>query len=127
MSEFEDTTEHEVPIAGRLEGIGLPDLIYELGQAGMTGTLRIERMPIQRMLFFRAGRIVFASSTDPNDRLGEMLLRKNGITIDQLESALAQSGTGKRADLRRLGGRDSGFRLPGKTGGKGLPFFRGPR
>jgi len=99
MSDFEDLTEDEVPIAGRLEGIGLPDLIYELGQQGMTGTLRIERMPILRTLYFRDGRVVFASSTDPNDRLGEMLLRKNGITLDQLESALARSAPGKRLGM----------------------------
>jgi hypothetical protein len=82
--------------SGRLEGVELPDLMWSLCGRRATGVLEIVRRPVTRRLFLQDGRIVFASSSDPNDRLGEILLRTGKISLDQLESALRNLRSGKR-------------------------------
>jgi hypothetical protein len=81
---------------GRLEGVRLPDLMWALCRRRVTGLLEIVQAPIRRQLHLEGGRIVFASSSDPNDRLGELLLRQGRITLDQLEVALGRLRSGKR-------------------------------
>jgi hypothetical protein len=61
-----------------------------------TGVLEVSRGPVTKTLYFKNGRIVFAASSDPNDRLGEMLLRQGKISLDQLEEALRRRPSGKR-------------------------------
>ncbi len=82
--------------AGWLEGISLPDLIWALSRAQQTGVLKVRRENITKTLYVQEGRIVFAASSDPNDRLGEMLLRRGTVTIEQLEEGLTRLDTGKR-------------------------------
>jgi hypothetical protein len=83
-------------LGGRLEGISPPDLVWSHWNHESTGVLEISRGPVTKTLYFKGGRIVFAASGDPNDRLGEMLLRQGKITLDQLEEALRRRGSGKR-------------------------------
>jgi len=45
---------------------------------------------------FEEGRVTFASSTDPNDRLGEYLLRRGRVSLAEIEAALCQQSSGKR-------------------------------
>jgi hypothetical protein len=82
--------------AGRLEGISIPDLIWTFCQQERTGTLSVARAGSDKTIFFEQGQIVFAASGDPDDRLGERLLRQGLITLDQLISAVMQLRTGKR-------------------------------
>jgi len=83
-------------LGGRLDGISPPDLVWSHCKHTSTGVLDIRRGPITKSLYFQDGRIVFAASSDPNDRLGEMLLRQGKISLDQLEEALRRRPTGKR-------------------------------
>jgi len=99
---MQDTEQHEIPAglrSGRLEGVALPDLLWSLCERRATGVLEIVRRPVTRRLFLQDGRIVFASSSDPNDRLGEILLRTGKISLDQLEAALRNLRSGKRLGL----------------------------
>ncbi len=82
--------------AGRFEGMGFPDLLWALCRRRSTGVLRIAAGPAEKSLYLERGRIAFASSSDPNDRLGELFLREGRITLDQLEEALGRLHTGKR-------------------------------
>ncbi len=82
--------------AGWLEGMSLPDLIWALSRAQQTGVLKVRRENTTKTLYVQQGRIVFAASSDPNDRLGEMLLRRGTVTIEQLEEGLTRLDTGKR-------------------------------
>ncbi len=84
---------------GRLDGMGMPELIRDLCRPGVTGKLHIFREPIERTLYIADGRINWAASSDPNDRLGETLLRQSKITLVQLEEALSNQSTGKRLGL----------------------------
>jgi len=89
----------EVPSAlraGRLEGISFPDLLWALCRRRSTGVLRIALGSAEKSLYLDRGRIVFASSSDLNDRLGELFLREGRVTLDRLELALGRLHTGKR-------------------------------
>lgn len=83
-------------VSGRLEGASIPDLVWSLCSRGMTGVLRVSRAHVRKTLYLSDGDIVFAASSDPNDRLGELLLRRGKITLDQLEAALRELASGKR-------------------------------
>ena len=95
-----DTTRNPRPQAGlhggRLEGIGVPDLLWTIWRGRNTGVLSITAGGCTKRVFVEGGRIVFAASEDPNDRLGEMLLREGAINLDQLESAVARLDGRKR-------------------------------
>jgi hypothetical protein len=81
---------------GRLEGVSLPDLLWELCKTRRTGVLELTRQDIKKSVYVSDGSIVFAASGDPNDRLGELLLREGLVTLDQLEAAISRLGHGKR-------------------------------
>jgi len=81
---------------GRLEGLSVPDLLWNLCRRRSTGVLHVTARGITKRVYIDSGRIVFALSSDPNDRLGELLLRDGLITLDQLEGAIVLLTSGKR-------------------------------
>ncbi len=83
-------------LSGRLEGISLPDLMWSLCRGRRTGVLNLTREAVRKAIYVQEGRIVFAASSDPDDRLGELLLREGAIKLEQLENALRFIGSGKR-------------------------------
>ena len=66
---------------GRLGPLTLPALIQRLCGQKKTGSLMVTDEPIRKVLYFDSGQIVFASSTDPEDRLGHLYLRRGMITL----------------------------------------------
>ncbi|MBZ5637686.1 MAG: DUF4388 domain-containing protein [Acidobacteriia bacterium] len=83
-------------VAGRLEGMSIPDLMWLLFRRQATGVLHLSRRGLAKRIFFQDGHIVFAASSDPNDRLGEMLLREGLIDLEQLEDAISKLYLGRR-------------------------------
>ena len=83
-------------LSGRLEGIAVPDLVWTLCAREATGVLTLARDGVRRSLYLSDGRIVFAGSSDPDDRLGELLLRSGWVRLEQLQAGLEKLGTGKR-------------------------------
>lgn len=81
---------------GRLDERDLPDLIQELSRERWTGTLRLERDNHRIGIVADAGRLVFASSSNPDYRLGPRLLRRGLITLRQMEDAGRVVSPGKR-------------------------------
>ncbi len=73
---------------GSLEEHAIPDLLSIIGKKNLTGMLRIENNQIIKVLYLKEGMISFASSNDPNDRLGEVLINLGKITRAQLEDAI---------------------------------------
>jgi len=82
--------------SGRLEGTSVPELLWGVCSSGATGILSVRSGAVTKRLYVREGRIVFASSTDPDDRLGEFLLREGRISLDALEEATGRLEPGKR-------------------------------
>ena len=84
------------PLSGTLPPGGLPALLRPLVQAGRTGVLRLKRGDVGKSVYLSDGRLIFATSSDPDERLGEMLLRKGRISYRALEDSVRAMGDGKR-------------------------------
>lgn len=80
-----------IPLEGKLDGwvggFDVPELVLAISKAGKTGRLEVSSADVDRKIFFDDGRIAFASSSSPDDRLGAYLLLRNELGL---------------ADLRRL-------------------------
>ena len=81
---------------GRLDEQDLPDLIQELSRERWTGTLRLERGEQRIGIVAEDGQLVFASTSNPDYRLGPRLLRRGVITLRQMEDAGRAVSPGKR-------------------------------
>ena len=81
---------------GRLDEQDLPDLIQELSRERWSGTLRLQKDDHRIGIVAEGGRLVFATSSNPDYRLGPRLLRRGLVTLRQLEDAGRAIGPGKR-------------------------------
>jgi hypothetical protein len=83
-------------LRGTLARLPLPDLLRELQAAEATGILSLSAGGARKALYFKGGRVVFATSNLPSDRLGEVLLREGKITREQNDSSLKALAAGRR-------------------------------
>jgi hypothetical protein len=70
-------------------------LLARMFAQGATGRIGFRRDDVETVVYFDRGRPVFASSNEPRDRMGELLLREGKITASQLErcqAVVAESG-----------------------------------
>lgn len=74
----------------------LPELVQLLQQRAWTGLLSLHRGQTTKSISVEKGRLVFAMSSDPDERLGELLLRRGQISLRQLVDAGARVTAGKR-------------------------------
>ena len=81
---------------GRLDQEDVADVVQQLGVDRFTGRLRLERPDVRLTLTVDDGRLVFAQSSDADDRLGPRLLRRGAITLRQMEDATRAMRPGKR-------------------------------
>ena len=81
---------------GRLDEQDLPDLVQELSRERWTGTLRLQQDEHRIGIVAEEGQLVFASSSNPDYRLGPRLLRRGVITLRQMEDAGRAVSPGKR-------------------------------
>jgi hypothetical protein len=86
------------PVAprGTLDQVDVPAILRALVRADKSGPLRFTRGRITKTIYLSEGRLIFATSTDPDDRLGEMLLRKGLISYRNLEESVQAIRAGKR-------------------------------
>lgn len=83
-------------LRGGLDTTSLPRLLRALVRGRKTGQLRLGRGRVIKTVSLSEGRFVFATSTDPDDRLGELLLRKGLIGYRVLEESVHAIKAGKR-------------------------------
>jgi hypothetical protein len=69
-------------------------LLADLYQQGATGSLRLERAPLQKAVYFRDGQILFAASNDPKDQLASILVEEGKLSPDQMQLARARVSAG---------------------------------
>ena len=96
MTILRDPAGERLFLQGRLEGLCVPDLIYAVCLPRKTGTLTFAHGEISKTVYIQDGRLIFATSTLPEERLGETLLRAGSVGYEQLEQGLARLGGGKR-------------------------------
>jgi len=68
---------------GSLAPVGFPQILAEVCRDRVTGILRLSQGELTKSVFLNGGRIVFASSKDPADRLGDLLIARGLITPTQ--------------------------------------------
>jgi hypothetical protein len=77
-----------VGISGNLKTMQLSELLQWLALGQKTGTLLIEGHGVKKRLFFRNGRVIFTSSSDCREYLGQFLVSHGYITEDELKKAM---------------------------------------
>jgi hypothetical protein len=83
-------------LQGSLAERDFPSLVQALYEQRWTGTLTLTHVGVGKSVTVHEGRLVFASSSSPDDRLGELLLRRGRLTLKQFTTASLAIAPGKR-------------------------------
>lgn len=83
-------------LRGNLSALPLAELIVHLRRTAASGILSVEFEGTRKAVYFREGRVSFATSNSPNDRLGETLLRMGRISVDEYDASVKLISHGKR-------------------------------
>ena len=81
---------------GNLVQSDFPDLVQHLHEQRWTGAMTLTHEGVGRSVMVQEGRLVFASSSSPDDRLGELLLRRGRLSLRQYVDAGRALVPGKR-------------------------------
>ena len=85
-------------IKGSLKEASLPDVIQLLFLGRRTGCLAVADGQNFGTIYFNEGQIVSAAIVNRRDRLGDMLVRNNRITAEQLALAVDAQGQARDRD-----------------------------
>jgi septal ring-binding cell division protein DamX len=83
---------------GEIGEIDLVQRLVELGSEQFTGAIRFESDGIIKIIYFKDGDVLSASTNDRTDAVDEILLRANKVTREHVKQALA-----KRKESETLG------------------------
>ena len=90
-----------------LEKTPLPEILATINRYGVPGVLEVCRGEVTKEVFFLEGDVIFATSTDRRESLGEYLVRSGEITREQLaqssEELAATPGARHGEILVRMG------------------------
>src|SRR5437868_490135 len=73
----------ELSIQGTLAETTVPDLFRSLIRSSETAIVSLEGFGRTDVIYVSEGRVIFASSTDPDTGLGEVLLRSGELNLQQ--------------------------------------------
>lgn len=79
-------------IEGRLEDVSLADICQLLAMGRKTGCLTVTDRSNFGYVYFDDGRVVYATVLNRPDRLGDLLVRNNAISREDLSGAMAAQG-----------------------------------
>jgi hypothetical protein len=83
-------------LRGRIEDTSVPELLRSVLGSGETGVLTFRRGEVTKSVFLHMGRVTYARSSNPDERLGEDLLLQGKITLRQYMEASKLIGPGRR-------------------------------
>jgi Domain of unknown function (DUF4388) len=81
MSAVPPEEDDDLTIRGDLENSSVAELLRSLLASGETGILTLRDGEVTKSIYIQGGRVVFAASTNPDERLGEMLLVQGKIGV----------------------------------------------
>ena len=88
-------------LSGNTGTVPLPVILQILQQAKVSGMLTVSRGQVEKCIHFKSGEIIFATSADIQDRLGEVLVKAGFLRRENLSRALALYQTGGK--LKKIG------------------------
>jgi hypothetical protein len=91
-----DDAGDDLAIRGEIETSSVPELLRSILQSGETGVLTFRSGDAAKSVYVDHGRVVYATSNNPDDRLGESLLLRGRITARQWVEAGKQIRPGRR-------------------------------
>ena len=83
-------------IQGTLAETTVPDLFRSLVRSGETGIVSLDAIGRNDTIYFRDGKIIFASSSDPDMSLAEVLLRTGELNLQQYNDAMEKLVVSRR-------------------------------
>jgi uncharacterized protein with GYD domain len=109
-----DDEEDELTIRGEVHASSVPELLRSLLRSNETGILTFRRDEVTKRLFVHDGRVVYAVSTNPEERLGENLMVRGKISARQYLEASKRVRPGQRlgAILVEMGALDAEDLVP---------------
>ncbi|HSP35068.1 MAG TPA: DUF4388 domain-containing protein [Thermoanaerobaculia bacterium] len=78
----------ELSIQGTLAETTVPDLFRSILRSSETAILSLDAIGRNDTIYFREGRLIFASSTDPDVGLAETLLRTGELNMQQYDTVM---------------------------------------
>lgn len=88
-------SESEV-LSGSLVEINLPALLISIYRDKESGILSFSNPIYEKRLYLSEGKVIYASSQDPDERLGENLLKRGLITVEQYLKSASLIKPGRR-------------------------------
>src|SRR5438128_11881514 len=86
----------ELSIQGTLAETTVPDLFRSLARSGETGIVSLDAIGRTDAVYFKDGKVIFASSSDPDMGLGEILLRGGEVDLKQYNHAMERLVVSRR-------------------------------
>jgi len=87
----------EIPLSGNIKDFSFPRILVYMNRNRKTGILTVKTTSFTKKIYLDKGDAVFASSTDEDDRLGEILMKMGKITLEQYDRSVeVLKKTGKR-------------------------------
>lgn len=86
----------ELAIRGEVETSSVPELLRSFLSSGEAGILTVQNGDDAKSVFLDQGKIVYAASNNPDERLGESLLLRGKITARQYVEASKEIRPGRR-------------------------------
>jgi len=83
-------------LRGAIAETSVPELLRSILGSGETGVLTFRKGELRKSVFLHMGRVTYARSSDPDERLGEDLLLGGRITVRQYLEASKLVGPGRR-------------------------------
>ena len=86
----------DLTVRGEIGETSVPELLRSLLGSGETGILTLRNGDVTKSIYIRAGRVLYAASTNVDERLGENLLLRGRITVRQYLEASKMIRPGRR-------------------------------
>lgn len=80
-----------VVLTGEVGAFGMADLLAFFGQSRWSGVFRVRTASADRSIFLREGEVCGATSDDPSDRIGEVLVRLGHVERSSIEAVLRET------------------------------------